>query len=80
MNKAVIFLKGFKQGFRNFSHLITDIVNFILLFIVYFIGVGIVSIIAKLVGRHFIDLKSSGSSWVERKLKKSPIEEYYRLF
>ncbi|MBS3113799.1 hypothetical protein J4448_01735 [Candidatus Woesearchaeota archaeon] len=80
MNNAVVFFKGFKQGFRNFSHLITDIVNFVLLFIVYFTGIGIVSIISKLFGKHFMDLKSSGSSWVVRKLKKRPIEEYYRLF
>ena len=36
--------------------------------------------IRKLFGKHFMDLKSSGSSWVVRKLKKRPIEEYYRLF
>ena len=80
MNKAIIFFKGFRQGFKNFSHLITDIVNFILLFIVYFTGVGIVAIVSKLFGKHFMDLKFSGSSWVERKLKKKPMEEYYRLF
>lgn len=80
MNKAAIFFKGFKQGFRNFSHLITDIINFVLLFTVYFIGIGIVSIIAKLLGKHFIDLKNTGTSWVTRKLKKMPIEEYYRMF
>lgn len=80
MNKAAIFIKGFKQGFRSFSLLITDIVNFILLSIVYFIGVGIVSIIAKMLGKHFIDLKNNGSSWVARKLKKRPMEEYYRMF
>lgn len=80
MNRAIVFLKGFKKGFRNFSHLITDIVNFILLFFVYFIGIGIVSIIGKLFGKHFMDLKFSSSSWVENKLKTKPLEGYYRLF
>lgn len=80
MNKISAFFMGLKQGFRDFSHLITNIVNFILLSIVYFIGVGIVSLTAKLVGKHFIDLKNSGSSWVQRKLKKRPIEEYHRMF
>lgn len=80
MNKAVVFFKGFKQGFRNFSHLVTDTINFVLLFFVYFIGIGIVSIISKLFGKHFMDLKFSGSSWIVRKLKTSPIKEYCRLF
>lgn len=78
--KFSIFFRGFKQGFGNFSHLITDIVNFILLSVVYFIGVGIVSLVAKLAGKHFLDLKSNSSSWIERKLKKRPIREYYRMF
>jgi len=80
MNKLIIFLKGLRQGFRNFSHLLTDVVNFVLLLIVYLIGIGIVSIISKLFGKRYLDLKSNGSSWVVRKLKKKPIEEYYRLF
>lgn len=80
MNALIVFFRGFRQGFRNFSHVITDIVNFVFLFLVYFIGVGVVSIISKLLGKHFMDLKNNGSSWVERKLKKRPIEEYYRLF
>lgn len=80
MSAIKIFFAGFKNGFRNFSYVITDIVNFILLFIVYFTGVAVVSIIAKLLGKHFMDLNSNGSSWIIRKLKKRPIEEYYRLF
>ena len=80
MNRLIIFLKGFIKGFRNFSHVITDAVNFVMLFFLYLIGIGIVSIVSKLLGKRFMDLKSSGSSWVIRKLKKRPIEEYYRLF
>ncbi len=80
MDKLKTFFAGFWKGFRNFSHVITDVVNFILLFAVYAVGVGIVSIIAKLLGKHFMDLKSSGSSWVIRNLKKRPVEEYYRMF
>lgn len=80
MKNAVIFFKGFVQGFRNFSRWITDIINFILLFIVYFIGIGVVSVVSKLLGKHFLDLKNSGSSWVMRNLKKRPIKEYFRAF
>ena len=80
MNRLIIFLKGFIKGFRNFSHVITDAVNFVMLFFLYFIGIGVVSITSKLLGKNFMDLKSNGSSWVVRKLRKRPIEEYYRLF
>ncbi len=80
MNEIKIFFCGLKQGFRNFSHIITSIVNFVFLLIVYILGIGPVSIISKIRGKHFIDLKKSGSSWVKRDLKKRPIEEYYRSF
>lgn len=78
--KLKIFGTGLKHGFRNFSHLITDVINFVLLLLVYITGVGIVSVISKISGKHFLDLKSKGPSWVTRKLKKRPIEEYYRMF
>ena len=80
MNKLKIFFAGFKDGFRNVSNRITDIINFIFLFVVYFIGIGVVSIISKMFGKHYLDLKKNGSSWIVRKLKKKPIEDYYRLF
>ena len=80
MNKFRIFFAGFKLGLKNFSHLLTGIINFVLLFFVYFIGIGSVSIISKLFRKHFLDLKNSGSSWILRKLKKRPLEEYYRAF
>ncbi len=80
MSEIKIFFMGLKQGFRNFSHIIADIINFILLFFVYVFGIGIVSAISKLFGKHFLDLKSKGSSWKIRDLKKMPIEEYYRSF
>ena len=80
MSNLKLFIRGFMKGFRNFSHVITDVVNFIFLLIVYIFGIGPVSIISKAFGKHFMDLKKSGSSWVKRDLKKRPIEEYYRSF
>ena len=71
-----------KHGFRNFSHVITDIINFALLLAVYFIGIGIVSAISKLSGKHFLDIKkqNKSSNWHEHKVTKQPIEDYYRTF
>lgn len=64
------------------SKLVSTIVNFILLSIVYFIGIGIVSIPAKLFGKHFLELKkqNKSSNWHEHKVTKEPLEKYYRTF
>jgi len=64
------------------SKLISGIVNFILLSIVYFIGVGLVSISAKIFRKHFLELKrqNKSSNWDEHKVTKQPLEKYYRTF
>jgi hypothetical protein len=74
-------LKGIKKGMKDFGHNLATIINTVLLFIVYIIGVGITAIIAKLAGKHFLDIKGEKPSyWSDLNLKKKPIEEYYRQF
>lgn len=81
MKNENLFVKGFKLGFKNFGHNVTKIVNFILLVPVYFIGVGLTSIIAKLSKKKFLDLNMKGKTyWKEKKLEKQPVENYYRQF
>ena len=78
-----LFLIGFKEGFRSFGHVVVNIVNFVLLFFVYFIGVGITALVAKVFGKHFLDLKmnkGAKSYWMDLNLGKKPQEEYYRQF
>ena len=77
------FFSGFKKGLKSFGHNISLVVNSVLLTIVYLIGVGATSIVAKLIGKHFLDKKISkeqSTYWSELVLKKKPIEEYYRQF
>lgn len=75
------FFNGFRNGFKDFGGKVTNAVNFILLSIVYFIGVGTTSLFSKLIGKHFLDLKPNKSSyWVKRKPIKTKIEEHYRQF
>ncbi len=77
------FIKGFKRGMGDFGQTISIIINSALLFVVYFIGVGITSVLAKVVGKHFIKTKISKKSktyWSDLNLKKKPLEEYYRQF
>ena len=78
LEKTKLFFLGFLDGLRRFSHLIAGIVNLILLVVVYFLGVGVVAIISKIFGKHFLGLKNS--SWASRKLKTEKMENYYRTF
>ena len=77
------FFGGFNEGMKKFGNNISVIINSVLLSIVYLIGVGIVSIFAKLFGKHFLDTKISENSksyWSNLNLKKQPLENYYRQF
>ncbi|MBC8495463.1 hypothetical protein H8D36_04885 [archaeon] len=77
------FFKGFKEGMTCFGDLIAIIVNTVLLFIAYFIGVGITSIVAKIVGKNFLEMKTSAkvkTYWSDLNIKKRSLEECYRQF
>ncbi len=83
MKIVMCFLAGFKKGFSSFGYNISIIINSILLSIVYFIGVGLTSILAKLAGKHFLDVKKSlkrDSYWSNLNLRKKGIKGYYRQF
>ena len=71
-----------KSTVEHFSKAISNIVNFILLLIVYIIGIGAVSIVMKLLGNHFLDIKKQNrkTNWHDHKLTKQRLEKYYRAF
>ncbi len=76
------FFSGFRDGMKDFGDNIATIVNSALLLAVYLIGVGLTSIIARIFGKRFLDLRkeSRKSYWRDLNLKKKDIEEYYRQF
>jgi hypothetical protein len=77
------FIKGFQKGMKNFGNNIAGIINSVLLSIVYLLGVGLTAIIAKIVGKHFLETKISKKTmtyWSELNLKKKDLEKYYRSF
>ncbi len=49
------FWKGFTTGFQTFGKSIAAVVNTLLLFVVYVMGVGLTSIIAKITRKHFLE-------------------------
>ena len=77
------FFRGFKKGFNMFGETIATLVNSVLLFIVYVVGIGLTSLAAKLVKKRFLELKiekDKESYWSDLNLKKEKIEKYYRQF
>ena len=83
MNPSNQFLSGLKKGMQNFGQNMAIIINTTLLLIVYLVGVGFTFIFAKICGKHFLETKISNSKktyWSDLKLKKKPIEKYYRQF
>ncbi len=71
-----------KAALEPISKVMDGIVNFALLSIAYFIGIGIVSLAAKIFGKHFLDIKKHNkkSNWQAHKIEKEPLEKYYRTF
>jgi len=83
MKNYIEFFTGFQEGFKNFGHTISIIINSLLLSFVYCMGVGLTSIFAKILNKHFLDIKSSknrDSYWLNLNLKKKSLSDYYRQF
>lgn len=83
MKHLRLFVRGFITGFKGFGYLVSNIFNFILLFIVYFTVFGLTSIIGKLFDKKFLELdidKNKKSYWTKRSLRKETFEDYYRQF
>ena len=80
--KIKLFFGGLREGFQKFGHSIGNIVNFITLFFVYFIFLGLTAIIAKMFNKSFLELKikRKKSYWIDEKIEKKPIEEYFKQF
>ena len=76
-------LKGFKRGLGLFGENISTIVNTLLLFVVYLIGIGLTSIFAKITGKVFLEMKLSSkvdTYWLDLNQKVKSDDEYYRQF
>jgi hypothetical protein len=48
------FAQSFKEGFEIFGESIATLINTVLLTVVYFAGIGMTSILSKLMGKQFI--------------------------
>ena len=83
MNSLKEFINGFKDGIKSFGENISLIVNSLLLSIVYFIGVGITSLFARIIKKRFLETKISSDAktyWGDLNLRKKKLREYYKQF
>jgi hypothetical protein len=77
------FFKGIKDGFLEFGQSIAAITNWIFLLILYVVGVGLTSLVAKIIGKHFLNVKldkGKKSHYEHINMVTEPKENYYRQF
>ena len=82
-SNLILFFRGFKIGFSEFGHIITGIVNRILLSLVYFLSVGPVSLVARIAGKTFLEMEinpARGSYWEKLDAQKREKKDFYRQF
>lgn len=83
MNNLTGFLLGFKKGMHDFGYNFILIINVGLLSTVYFIGIGPISILAKIFKKHFLQREVSEDAdtyWKNMDLKNKSIDNYYKQF
>jgi len=75
-------LKKILKPLEFLGKIISSIINFILLSIVYFLGIGLTSIIAKIFNKKFLDLKKENKKtyWEEKEMSDKEFQDYFRQF
>ena len=75
-------LKKILKPLEFLGKIISSMVNFILLSIVYFLGIGLTSIIAKVFNKKFLDLKKENKKtyWEEKEMSDKEFQDYFRQF
>ena len=79
----IILFKGFTKGFKELGESVNKAVNTVLLSIVYIVGVGIVSVIARIQKKKLLLLKHEQKKetyYQGLMLSSKPKKEYYRQF
>jgi len=73
---------GFKEGIKLFGECVSTLINSLLLFFVYLIGVGLTSICARIVGKKFLDreIDERESYWNELDIRRKSVAEHLRQF
>ncbi|MBI2564877.1 hypothetical protein HYV79_02705 [Candidatus Woesearchaeota archaeon] len=76
-------LKALHKALKKFSLAVQTVINIILLTVVYFISIGLTSLIAKRIFKKTflaINKESRDSYWINEQSTTKQKNEYYRLF
>ncbi len=74
------FFAGFREGFKLFGRTIAFIVNFAMISVLYFTGIGLTSIACKIFGKRFLELKhdkTKKSYWESRENLNNRFERMF---
>lgn len=76
------FCKGLKEGFEIVGKMIANIINTVLLLVIYFVGIGLAALFVKLAGQDLMPLenKDAKSYYSEKNIEKGKIDDYYNQF
>jgi len=83
MENVKLFFKGVHKGQKLFGETIAVLINTILLSIVYIVGVGGTSIVARLFKKRFLEKEINSkkdSYWQDFNLTVKKTEDYYKQF
>ncbi|NCN45877.1 MAG: hypothetical protein COU63_04970 [Candidatus Pacebacteria bacterium CG10_big_fil_rev_8_21_14_0_10_36_11] len=58
------YLKKINFYFKKFQTIVNFLISFISLLFTYIVGIGITSLVAKIVGKKFLGKKATDSQWV----------------
>ena len=79
-----LFFKGAYSGMKKFGSNVVEVTNCVLLIPVYFLGVGISSIILKISGKKMLNMRKPDKKiktyWMDKEKNKLRIENFYRQF
>lgn len=83
MGNFRLLFSGIYAGLGAFGKIISSMVNFLLLLIVFIFGVGLVALFSRFLGKKFLDMKPKAeneSYWRDSIIKNRKKEDYYKPF
>jgi ABC-type antimicrobial peptide transport system permease subunit len=74
--KDVMTIRSILNYWHKFKELQQRLFNFLVLHVVYFLGIGVTACVARVVGKHFLTYQHSTSSWQKAGTTKSVVPEH----
>ena len=72
-----VFINSIKEGFEQFGRALNFVIVSTALVIVYFIGVGFVWVVSRIVGKTFLPIKATTTTWRTPNKKQESFKEMF---